>query len=275
MWNQERPDNKFSFLQKNFENKNDLVHNNLSDKLLHEEIREYSVMIDSKDRNYQVFPDPFNYTVTLGPMTRTSEIVDGKRVYYEEPTPTIDESFSNVRYIELCEVILPLYNKIYYRDIPTYDNDVESRPQINVHKPLTDNLYLTLKIGPEFSNNNNKSTNGVLSDSFATIYNDCKANSTHYYGCMKNARKTFPQDQLAKIHKLRIQFTDPYGNPLTCPHLDKSIHSDMVCECVDPEGDENTDCFRHNLFHPLNPLFQHHLHFKIGVVESRLSKKNF
>ena len=68
---------------------------------------------------------------------------------------------------------------------------------------------------------------------------------------------------------------DPYGNSLKCPHLDKRIKSNTVCTCDDSDGDDETDCFMHNLFHPLNPIFQHHINFKIGVVEPRLSKKIF
>ncbi len=79
------------------------------------------------------------------------------------------------------------------------------------------------------------------------------------------ATKYFSQDQLAQVNKFKINFMDPYGNPLRCPHLDKTIKSNLECICQDEDGDDDTDCFKHNLFHPLNPIFQHHLHFKIGV----------
>lgn len=268
-------DPKAMFTNNCFVNQNNLLNNNLQNILLHEEIREYSVMIDSKDRNYQVYPNPFHYEVKFNPAQKSTEIINGKKVVYEDPAPTISENFKNVRYIRLDTVILPFYTKIYTAEEfdEELDEVVESY-KVNVRKPLTDNLYIVLSLG-DYSDANHRSTNDVLSESFSTIYYDNKINNTHYLGHTSNGIKIFPQDQLAKIDKLRISFMDPYGNLLSCEHVNKRIRSNMVCTCKNPEGDEDTDCFKHNLFHPLNPIFQHHLHFKIGVVEPRLAKLNF
>ena len=268
-------DPKGQFNNHNFVNQNNILHNNLSSILLNEEIREYSVMIDSKDRNYQVYPDPFNYEVKFNPLPKTKEKVNGKFVVYEEPAPIINDNFTNVRYIKLQEVLLPMYNRVRIDEEEDDDGEIVKKWKVNINKPITDNLYIVLSLGGEYADENYKSTNDVLADSFATIYYDSKANNTHYFGCTSNGVKIFPQDQLAKIDKLKISFMDPYGQPIRCQHVDKKIKSNMVCNCNDPEGDDDTDCFKHNLFHPLNPIFQHHLHFKIGVVEPRLSKLTF
>jgi hypothetical protein len=268
-------DPKMQFNNHNFINQKNMLHNNLGNILLNEEIREYSVMIDSKDRNYQVYPDPFLYEVKFHPLPKTKEMVNGKYVTYEEPAPTINDNFTNVRYIKLEEILLPMYNCLRVGEDEDEDGEVVKKWKVDVLKPITDNLYIILSLGNEYANENYKSTNDVLSDSFATIYYDSKANNTHYFGCTSNGLKMFPQDHLAKIEKLKISFTDPYGQPIRCPHVDKTIKSNMICTCDDPEGDEETDCFKHNLFHPLNPIFQHHLHFKIGVVEPRLNKLTF
>lgn len=269
-------DPKGYFLNHNFTNKNDIVHNNLSSILLNEEIREYSVMIDSKDRNYQVYPDPFHYEVKFNPLPKTREKINGKIVTYEEPAPTINDNFANVRYIKLEEAILPLYYKVKQDvEVDEDGDEIGKKWIVDTNKKLTDNLYVVLSLGGEYSDENYRSTNDVLGGSFSTIYYDCLANSTHYFGYISNGLKIFPQDQLGKIDKLRITFMDPYGKPLRIPHVDKRILSNMECECIDPEGDDDTDCFKHNLFHPLNPIFQHHLQFKIGVVEPRLNKLTF
>lgn len=268
-------DPKTQFKNHNFQNQNNILHNNLNSILLNEEIREYSVMIDSKDRNYQIYPDPFNYEVKFNPLPKSREKVNGKYVTYEEPAPIINTNFTHVRYIKLEEVLLPIYNRVRVMDVANDDGELESKLQVDTYKPLTDNLYVLLSLGGEYTDENYKSTNDVLSDSFATVYYDCKVNNTHYFGYMSNGIKIFPQDQLAKIDKLKINFMDPYGMPLKCTHVDKRIKSNMICNCVDPEGDDDTDCFKHNLSHPLNPIFQHHLHFKIGVVEPRLNKLTF
>lgn len=264
-------DPKTMFSNNNFQNRNDLLYNNLNNILLNEEIREYSVMIDSKDRNYQVFPDPFCYEVTFNPLPKTKEKVNGKTVTYETPNPVINDNFTNVRYIKLEDVILPFYTKVR-RVKEVVDGEIVINNKVDVSRPLTEYLYTVLSLG-DYQDINYRSTNDVLGDSFATIYYDSRMSDTHFRGYPGNGLKIFPQDQLAKIDKLKIRFMDPYGRQLRVNHVDKSIQSGLECTC---EGDEeNENCFRHNLFHPLNPIFQHHLHFKIGIVEPRLNKKTF
>lgn len=264
-------DPRSSFQNHNFTNQNDLMHNNLKQVLLNEEIKEYSVIIDSKDRNYQVYPDPFSYDVKFNPLPRSKEVIRGKTVVYEEPAPTINDTFINVRYIKLEMAILPLYYKVHMVK-KKQDDEIVKLWQVNNKKLLSDNLYTVLSIG-DYKDVNYRSTNDVLSDSFATIYFDKKISNTHYMGCTRNGLKLFPPDQLAKLDKFKITLMDPYGNQLACPHVNKNIKSNMECIC--DEGEENENCFEHNLNHPLNPIFQHHLQFKIGVVESRLAKKTF
>lgn len=217
-----------------------------------EHIREYSVLIDSKDRNYQAYPNPFRYSVQFAPLISRND--------YAGATPIINNSFTNVKYIKLEKIIMPFYNRVRFVE-------EAQRLQINTLKPLTNNNYLVLSLGDLYSNENYYSTNDVLSESFATIYFDQKQNMTHYLGSAPNGVKQFPSHHLGRINRLDIEFRDPYGELLTCDHLDPTILSNMECHCVDPEGDDDTDCFKHNISHPLNPLFQHHIYLKVGVVE--------
>lgn len=273
---------KSFFTNNDFVNDNQLLHNNINKNVINEEIREYSIIIDSKDRNYQVYPDPFSYEVKFNPLPKTRELVNGKYVSFEEPNPIINDNIKNVRYIKLQEIILPIYNKITFIHNNNQDDSTEESNgelngewRVDVTKPLTDNMYVVLSLGDNYHDDNYLCTNDVLSNSFATVYYDSKLNDTHYFGFTSNGIKFFPPDQLAKIDKFKISFVDPYGNPIKCSHVNKAIMSDMECTCEDPDGDYGTDCFKHNLFHPLNPIFQSHLHFKIGVVQPRLNKLNF
>ena len=271
---------KAMFSNGGFVNRGGLIDNNLYDILLHEEIREYSVLIDSKDRNYQMYPNPFKYDVKFSPAPRSREKVDGKYTTYEDPNPIINEAFTNVRYVVLEDIILPNFTKIY--SVPkkkTRENgivDIVKDWKVDKSRPLTEYLYVVLNIA-EYNDVNIRSTNDVLSDSFATVYFDEFVSETHYTGTTHNGIKIFQQDQLASITNWKISFSDPYGMPLSCNHVDKKIKSNFECLC-DVNGEDENDnpiCFRHNLFHPLNPLFQHHLHFRVGVVEPRLSKMTF
>lgn len=267
-------DPKAMFRHHNFINKNELLYNNLNNILLNEEIREYSVMIDSKDRNYQVYPDPFNYEVKFSPLPKIIEKVNGKKVIYEEANPIINDTFINVRYIKLESIILPFFYKIRTECKTNEDDEIVKNYKIDTRKALTENLYTVLSIG-KYTDTNYRSTNDVLGDSFATIYYSNRISDTHFLGQTFNGTKIFPQDQLEKIVSFKICFMDPYGKPIKCSHLDKKIKSNLECTCEDSDGDDETDCFKHNLFHPLNPIFQHHLHFKIGVLEPRLGKRNY
>lgn len=268
-------DPKGMFNHFDFVNRNDLLHNNLYNILLNEEIKEYSIMIDSKDRNYQVFPNPFCYDVTFNPLPTKKEKIGGKTMVYEQPNPVINENFANVRYIILEDIILPFFTKIKpVKQKCTKNDEIIETWNINTSKKLTENLYVVLSIG-EYINLNYHSTNDVLDDSFATIYFKDKINDTHYRGFSHNGIKIFRQDQLGKIDKLKISFMDPYGIPLSVDHVNKKILSNLECTCENENGDIDTNCFRHNIFHPLNPIFQHHLHFRVGVVEPRLSKMTF
>lgn len=258
---------KANFQHHNFVNRGDLLHNNLQEILLYEEIKEYSILIDSKDRNYQVFPNPFQYTVTFSPLSQTKTIYQGEIITSETPNPTINDKFINVRYIRLEDVLLPFFTTA----VKIKENDTIDW-KIDTSKALTNNLYTILTIG-EYMDVNMRSTNDALADSFATIYYDYRINETHFKGYTRNGIKIFPQDQLGEINKLKIAFSDPYGIPLGIPHIDKRIKSNPKCYCT--EEKEDPCCFKHNICHPWNPIFQHHLHLKVGVVEPRLGKKDF
>ena len=97
-------------------NNNNLLHNNLKDNLLKEELVEYQINIDSDDRKFDAYPDPFNYVVTFKSL--------GRSIYYkkhngfkiecgeipETPGPVIMRSFKNVKYAKLDHCIISRYN---------------------------------------------------------------------------------------------------------------------------------------------------------------------
>lgn len=266
---------KGMFNNNGFVNRGGLLHNDLYDIILNEEIREYYVLIDSKDRNYQMYPNPFQYNVQFSPLPTSKGKVNGKKVSYEIPNPTINEAFTNVRYIVLENAVLPIYNKVRSVNKEIIDEGAIRTVKdwkVNINRPLTENLYVVLTIG-EYNDINMRSTNDVLSDSFATIYYDYNINQTHYMGNSSNGIKIFRPDQLGNITNWTISFSDPYGNILGCPHVDKNIKSSMECICDDDY--EDPDCYRHNLFHCMNPIYQHNLCFRVGVVEPRLNKMVF
>lgn len=293
---------KVMFSNHNFKNRNDLIHNNLRPVVLDEDIIEYDLFIDSKDRNYQVYPNPFSYKVTFAPLGRSS-VTDkrtGEKSFLETPEPTIPNSFKNVRYIKLEEAILP----IYYHLTP--------QKSLSNKRSLLSSIYNLLNI-KEYDENNENSTNDIMGRSFGVLYYDSLVNDTHYFAVPANEVKLFPRDDLGNINTFTISISDPYGNVYNPKHINKNIQSAMVCTCdeeeetrrlkrekklekfrkdqaqdttgllslLNPEEEipeepiPSNNCFIHNLNHPLNPIYQNHFHFKIGVVEAHLEKANF
>ena len=256
----------------NFKNDNTLLYNNLHSNLLDETLKEYSLLIDSKDRNYQVYPNPFDYTIHFAPNSGNN---------YLPPTPIINTKFENIKYIKLDYIILPKHISVYSDEyLDSVTGTEKSALFLDKKKDRSRELYTVMNLDI-FNNNttvreNTSSTNDVLSDSFATIYYDHGYNDTHYLGETRTGIMTFYNDCLGKLNKMRITFRDQYGNILSPKHLDKKIKSNLITECeCKSEFLYDKDCCIHNICHPLNPAFQNHINLKVGVIEPRLNKKIF
>jgi len=268
-------DPKAMFNNHQFRNKGGLMDNNLEQILLAEEITEYHVQIDSKDRNPVIFPNPFKYKVTFAPIPNSIEKVNGKRIILEAPNPVIYQNFTNVRYIVLENAILPYFNRI------------NKNGKVNLQDSLTDHMYIMLNIAEYQNKTNRYSTNDAMSEAFAVLYNDKKINETHYSTWSNNGIRIFPKDQLAKIDKWTISFQTPDGKDLFIGGMHRCQDIGSGCECIEEDpGDPNDpetfieeyidpECARHNLRHPMNRIFQHHLQFRVGVVEAHMNKKVF
>ena len=76
-----------------------LLHNNIQDEVADEETFEYPIIFDSVDRDSNSFKNPFVYKVSLNPTPQTRK-------------PTIDYSFSNIRYIKLELAQLPRFYQL-------------------------------------------------------------------------------------------------------------------------------------------------------------------
>jgi hypothetical protein len=76
----------------NYNNKNQLLHNNLGEKIFNERVVEYKIIMSSLDRDRQKFPSPFHMQVSFG----------NANVY-----PNIEESMTNVKYVTLNSIIVP------------------------------------------------------------------------------------------------------------------------------------------------------------------------
>lgn len=285
---------KDMFKHNNFRNSRELLHNNIYDNVLDVNITEYNIFINSMDRNTYIYPNPFEYTVTFGPLPGDNT-----------PNPTINQGFKNVKYIKIGTIILPKYTRLF-------ECEKEKKLKLDYNYALNDNMYNILNI-KNFNQYNSAATNDIIPRSFGILYNDGDINRTHYQVRTENYQKNYYFDDLKEINKMEISITDPFGKIPNMDFLEKDMITPQgrcICneylqqknnakreekllalcrgkqkEYIDKEikdilinglnKTEEIPCSIHNLKHPLNPIYQHHLMLKIGVIEPKHAKKIF
>ena len=260
--------------------------------MLHENIIEYKIDIDSIDRDITLYPDPFNFVVKFAPIP---SIKTNGKIIQGSPNPHILIDFRNVKYIKLETIILPIHNKIIKN--PNYDNDNNDSDSDNSNS----------KIGYNSINNNNNNklewifdTNySLLEDRFTQliikelvdnrIYTtgddtnrlgkygyyippkpfglilcDKILNKYFYSGVAYNTVKTYENIQLGNINQLSISFCDSYGESLKYNGLYTSQDIEERIKRSDPISQDD-------LRHPLNKKIQVHLTFIIAVCVANIN----
>jgi hypothetical protein len=254
---------KSMFSNHDFKNKGGLIHNDVYDNVINEWVREYSIKIDSKDRDYTVFPNPFQYTVDCAPPPSSYIEQDGKLVKLNPTRPFIKGPIEKVRYVRLEMAILPVYYAL------------NSDGTLNFKDKIRNRMYNILDI-KEFRHDNKYATSQNLEDSFATLYKDSDVHDQYIHFQAKDRGSGtyyFPPDNLGTIKKMTISIKDPYGDVYK-PSVDPKINTPHYCICKSDE-EKNDRCFLHSLRHPGNPIYQNHIYLKVGVVEPRINKKEF
>lgn len=242
-----------------YKNKNDVIHNNLGDNLLNERLMEYKINIDSYDRDINTYLDPFKFVVTFDPAPKQLiatdtyiDPVDAKKGKYikttqfnASPSPYIDRTFHNVKYVKVDTVVLPQWGKIIENTSGDYIFDPTSS--------LLKDRFITLKIKelntPTFCATNNR----LAGDTFQ-LFPDRLLGLDYYVATPYYASRIYPNAQLGNIKKLSVEFFDSFGDPLTYGKvLDPKI--------VDPLSLQN----------PLNKKIQPNVNLIFGIVESELN----
>ena len=98
-----------------------LLNNNLTKMVVNETIVENVLTINSIDRDFSVYKDPYSYTVKFNPTSDTRiKQNDGTYVTYKgDPSPWVKLDFEKVRYLKLELAVLPTKTyKIESADAP-------------------------------------------------------------------------------------------------------------------------------------------------------------
>ncbi|AYV80206.1 MAG: hypothetical protein Gaeavirus16_2 [Gaeavirus sp.] len=277
------PDNKYL---------HNTLYDNLNENLNKETIQEVRLNIDSMDRDIQLYPDPFKYIVTFGPVVNSgvtstieranlkndvrklnkmkypnsrkkaaqedldedfdiSQVNPNILVNYDNHlkriyNPYITQSFVNVKFIRLDNVVLPRFNKVIINTSWNYctvcygicENCTSSStttpnltikddyervktdmiknnryiPDDNHLGPLFTDRYVLVGI-KEIENNQNLATNQKNSRAFA-IFPDKYMGLLYWRGSPYYAVKIYKDSLLGNINRLSFEFFDSWGAPI-------------------------------------------------------------
>jgi hypothetical protein len=223
------------FIEKaDFRNRNDLLHNNVNENLLLEQIIEYNLNIDSVDRSLVAYPNPFNFTVTFGGHGNVSETkvflkknsfnsgavneskYENKKIVYEgTPGPIINKKFKNVKYLRLDYVILPKTNiiKINNESFSSSDFSNDYLSNDDMDKLTQKYKYLILKIN-EIKTDNILGTNRNLESDIFILYPEKIMGKNHIMWLPTSGYRNYKNSNLENISRLTFEILTPKGEVL-------------------------------------------------------------
>ncbi len=253
------------FIEKfDYKNRNNFLHNNVSESTMIEQIIEYTINIDSQDRSLIAYPNPFNFSVTFGGHGNVSEKKtyvkknvnqsyavnesnkESKTVQYEAtPGPVINRKFKNVKFLRIDYIILPKTNIT-----------IEENNQICLSKVESDRLtfkykYLLLRIN-EIKSDKILGTNRNLENDIFILYPDKIMGDNHIMWLPTIGNRTYKNSILENINKLTFEILTPKGESLFITDINgKNLNT------------ENVNC--------VNEIAQVNVALILGVIENELN----
>jgi hypothetical protein len=130
-----------------FTYKNNTLYANLNSNLLAENIDEYRIDIDASQRNFEVFPNPFEFVVSFGLVNNSGlptvipennikfDNEEDNKIYSSNPNiiakyenklkwvnnPQINQRFKNCKFIRIDNVIVPRFNEVVINECYKWD----------------------------------------------------------------------------------------------------------------------------------------------------------
>lgn len=260
----------------NYQNKRQLLHDNVNEIVLNEHIVEYKINIDSLDRDINRYPDPFEFKVMFDPIgdgiiSTRSFTKNGKINFMNEPVtgaprPHILKEFRNVKYIKLDSIVLPqYYGTICEDDEIKFDHE----------KSLINDRFVSLVIEELLvdpvrvysTSDDSQRTNCDLAippKEFGVIFPDKLMGRIYYSGTAYHSSKVYNDSLLGKIKSMSFKFYNGFGEQIKYNDLYKPKQLKEAEEAGEPIPVTN-------LRHPMNKYIQPYMSFIIGVVEGQIS----
>lgn len=198
----------------NYINQHNTLHNNLSENLLYEGIQEYTININSNDRNLKVYPNPFKFVVTFGGSSdgyvkKNLSHKVSEEYFKGSVNPIINKNFMNVKYVIINYLILP--NML---DIKLFD---DGKRYNYSHYP-----YLIVKV-PELQSSRVFSTNSIISNDGFIFYPDQKVGENSTLWLSYASKVTSRTTDLSNLSRLSFEILDPTGKLLRMTYEDEDV----------------------------------------------------
>ena len=252
-----------------FQNKNNVLHNNISSNLLAEHVMEYKIHISSADRNTQSYPSPFKMKVSFG-----SNLA--------KMAPLIDKGFSNVKYVSIDSIILPRTIALDISDVTsdppiiyptgsTYPSSTPLNPSNKLHV-LENNKYIIVKIN-ELCTDKNKGTSVLFDrDTFTFIMDTDLGFDSVLWKPLHNNRVIFQNSLLANLNTLTFTVFDQFGNELKLyDQLGRNIIGTRITGLTVDYNQFMDDNSSEPSVEYTNNVMQVNYNLTFGVVENELN----
>jgi len=210
--------------QPDYSNPNNLLHNNVSDRVLGEQVFENRLYIDSAFRDYSCHNDPFRFIVKFNGVYPKTECIHvdidcetySYTKYCEGDTNVLmDRVFKNIKAVIINTLFLP-----FAIDYKTNTDGSYEKSEKNFKK--LEYKYIVLKIN-ELCNGRSFSNNKSLSqESFIMKLDDDSCFNFHRWIPTTN-HVAYPDSRLKCIDRLTVEICNDKGEKL-CPKLDGKPH---------------------------------------------------
>jgi hypothetical protein len=218
--------NKQELIQRDYQNHNELIHNNVGSEVVNEVLNEYIIHIDGADRDRTIYPNPFRYTVTLGGTGTThsdGQIVGGS------PNPRIERNYRNIKQLKIKYVILPKFYKYNYTNDGSYSQ--YTIPDVTNDSPtfLQNYRYLILRIKELETDKINSTNSACRPNTFVLYKNNIYSQTDAYTDVWVPTQPiiTYADTNLKNLNKLSIDILDPSGNQIFMKILDNNDEKKM------------------------------------------------
>jgi hypothetical protein len=241
-----------------FINQIPLIHNNIPNNVLRSKIKEFTMILDSTDRDVVLYPNPFEYRVSIGPQVQQRIInyvrnssgdaimdpITRNPVTQESvistPGPVVKDKVVWIKYIRVDHAILP---RAYTMNLKSLENNVLDHTSIfhNVGMNVLDeDRCVQVHISEIEGKLNNQigpchySTNDSLTNSAAILFDNIPINKKFYFSTNKGSGTEY-DESLRELHTLTISFKDSCGMQLRYPFLSS-------CKCCNTNSCKSICC---------------------------------